>query len=82
MQKRCSNCSHAAQFSFVAIISSVGVSGRLQKSSAAVLLCDCCLQELCERLCSDDLCSAVNSAYTAVNQRLRERTSAQKSIFD
>jgi len=44
MQKLCSNCSEPAQFSVVAIISSVGVSGRLQKSSPAVLLCDDCLR--------------------------------------
>jgi hypothetical protein len=79
MQKTCSNCSQAAQFSLVAIISSVGVSGRLQKSCPAVLFCDSCLQELCELLCSDELYRSVNSALTALNERLRERMNAGNS---
>jgi len=77
MQKSCSNCSESACFSLVAIISTVGVSGRVQKSSPAVLFCDDCLRELRERLCSDKLQEAVNSAYTELNQRLRERSTAR-----
>ena len=79
MQKTCSNCSAAAQFSLIAIISSVGVSGRLQKSSPAVLFCNSCLEEVCERLCSHELCRSVSGALTALNQRLRERLSAGNS---
>ena len=71
MQKSCSNCSAPAGFSVVAIISTVGVGGRLQKASPAVLFCDACLKELSERLCSDTLSNAVNSAYTDVEGRLR-----------
>ena len=82
MQKLCSNCSEPAQFSVVAIISSVGVSGRLQKSSPAVLLCDDCLRDLCEHLHSTGLRKAVNSAYTTLNERLRERSTAKDRISD
>lgn len=82
MQKSCSNCSQPAQFSLVAIVSSVGVSGRLQKSSPAVLFCNDCLQELCERLCSNAVCEAVNSAYTTLNERLRVRSTARHSVGD
>ena len=74
MQKLCSNCSQPAGFSLVAIVSTVGVSARLQKSSTAVLFCDSCLQKFCDRLHSSTLRKAVNNAYTALNQRLRERT--------
>lgn len=77
MQKSCSNCAAAAQYSAVVIISTVGVSERVQKSSAAVLFCDACLREFNDRLCSDDLQKAVNSAYTALNHSLRERSTVQ-----
>ena len=79
MQKLCSNCSQSAQFSVVAIVSTVGVSGRLQKSSPAVLLCDDCLRDLCEHLHSTGLRKAVNSAYTTLNQRLRLCSAAKDS---
>lgn len=80
MQKSCSNCSEPAQFSVVAVISTVGVSGRLQKTSPAVLFCDACLKELGDRLCSDQFSNAVNSAYTAVEGRLRERAASQDGV--
>jgi hypothetical protein len=82
MQKSCSNCSQPARFSLVTIISTLGVSGRPQKSSPAVLFCDDCLRELCVRLCSDALCDAVNSALTALNERLLERSTAQNVFRD
>jgi hypothetical protein len=77
MQKSCSNCSESACFSLVAIISTVGVSGRVQKSSPVVLFCDDCLRELCERMCSEKLQEGVNSAYTSLRERLCERSTAQ-----
>ena len=80
MQKLCNNCSQPAQFSLVAIVSSVGVSGRLQKSSPAVLFCDDCLRKLSEHLHSSALRKAVNSAYTTLIQRLRERSAAENRI--
>lgn len=77
MQKSCSNCQQPVEYSVVVILSSVGVSPRLQKSSVAVSFCDDCLQELSERLCSEVLRKAVNSAYTELNQRSSERTKAK-----
>lgn len=74
MQKSCSNCLNEAQFSLVAIISTVGVSGRMQKSSKVVLFCAACLQKFNERLCAEAFCKAVNSTYTELSQQLKERT--------
>ena len=74
MQKLCSNCSGPAQFSVIAVISTIGVSGRLQQSSTAVLFCNDCLRELCGRLGSDAFSNAVNNAYTTLDARLRERS--------
>lgn len=82
MHKLCSNCSGPAQFSIIAIISSVGVRGRVQKSSAAVLFCDDCLRELSVCLPSDAFCDAVNNAYTTLNHRLRERSESQNISCD
>jgi len=69
MQKSCSNCRQSVEYSLNVILSSVGVSPRLQQSSVAVPFCADCLQELSERLCSDVLRKAVNNAYTELNQR-------------
>jgi hypothetical protein len=77
MLKVCSNCSRPAQFSLVAIISTLGVSERLQKSSPAVLFCDSCLQKFCDRLHSNALHKAVNNAYTTLKERLRMRSAAK-----
>ena len=82
MQKSCSNCLRPAQLSLVAIVSSVGVSKRVQKSSPAVLFCNDCLQELCEQLCSNALCEAVNRALTRLNELLRERSTAKDRITE
>lgn len=77
MQKSCSNCSAPAEFSVVAVVSTVGVSGRLQKTSPAVLFCDACLGEMADRLCSPPLSDAVNTAYTALAGLLVERMASQ-----
>jgi hypothetical protein len=82
MQKLCSNCSEPVQYSIVVMISTVDVSPRAQQSSAAVLFCEHCFRELSERLCSDRLRTAVNSALTELNERSRENSAAQKSMFD
>ena len=73
MQKLCSNCSAPAEYSIVAVVSTVGVTGRLQKTSPAVLFCDACLRELADHLCSPPFENAVNMAYTTLAGRLRER---------
>lgn len=81
MLKSCSNCSEPAQYSLVFVLSSVGVSPRSQKCSPAVLFCSDCLQELCEpeRLPTNDLRKAVNSAYTAIKQRSRQQSNTTNS---
>lgn len=82
MEKPCSNCVEKAQYSIVVTISTVGVSRRIQSYSSAVLFCEQCFRELSERLCSDKLREAVNSALTELSERLRERSTAQQSMFD
>ena len=79
MQKRCSNCAEEAQYSINIIVSSVGVSPRVQKASAAVLFCNDCRREFFERLCSDEMRIAVNNAYTSVAERVFKRTSSLTS---
>jgi hypothetical protein len=76
VQKLCSNCSETVRYSIVVIISSIGIIRRVQQSSSAVLFCERCFRELCERQCSDKLQQAVNNAYTQLNERLRERSTA------
>jgi hypothetical protein len=72
MQKLCSNCTQMAEYSLVFVFSSVGTSPRFQKCSPAVSFCDDCLRELCDCFCTNDLRTAVNSAYTALSQRSRK----------
>jgi len=82
MQKSCSNCSAPAEFSVVAVVSTVGISGRLQKTSPVVLFCHACLQELADRLCSPRLSDAVNTAYTALAAQLRGRAGSENGTND
>ena len=79
-QKLCSRCSRPAQWSFLCMISSVGASPRLQKSTHVVLFCDACFEQLCENehWGTDELREAVNRALTAINQRTAEHSSAAK----
>jgi hypothetical protein len=79
MQKGCTNCPQPAECSIVVILSTVGVSPRLQKSSAAILFCYECFEELSDTLCSDALRKAVNNAYTEQKQHLHEHVTSQKS---
>jgi hypothetical protein len=76
--KNCSNCDRPAVFSLNVIISTLGISQRLQEATSAVLFCDACLHELCGRLCSDALSDCVNNAYTTINRRLRDRIAMSK----
>lgn len=76
MVKVCSCCGRAAEFSLVMVISSVGISKRVQQCSGVVLFCDPCLQN---RLAgghwgSDKMRECVNNAYTQINRRLNERS--------
>jgi hypothetical protein len=77
MMKVCSCCPRPAEYSYVSILSSVGISKRLQKCSPAVLFCANCLQKRLKRehWGTDKLREAVNSAYTALNKGLQERLS-------
>jgi hypothetical protein len=78
MQKVCSNCLQPAECSIVVILSTVGVSPRLQKSSAAALFCYGCFEKLFDSLGSDALRTAVNKAYTHQKGLLRERLNASE----
>src|SRR2546430_319877 len=76
MQKLCSICSQTAQFSMNVIVSTVGVSKRLQQSSSATLFCDSCIQKANDRQHSTALRKLVNNAYTKLKERLVERSVA------
>jgi len=78
-QKSCSNCSGPAQFSMNIVVSTVGVSRRLQHSSSSVAFCPECLRELIDQICSAPLSLAVNSAYTRLNQQLEARSTTVDS---
>jgi hypothetical protein len=78
----CSNCSEPVQYSIVIMISTVGVSPRVQKSSPAVLFCQQCFWELSERLCSEKLRASVNGALTAVISACASARQLKKSMFD
>ena len=75
--KACHRCSQPAQYSLVVIVSTLGVSPRLQGCSVAILLCADCALTLheTERCGTSELHDAVNSAFTKLNQR---RASANK----
>jgi hypothetical protein len=79
MQRTCSNCAQSAQFSFNALISSLG-GKRVQKTSRVVLFCSDCLQEFIDSLCSDALSKVVNSVYAHLVERLRERSIQKESV--
>jgi hypothetical protein len=74
MQKVCSNCTRPADFSINVIVSTVGVSNRLQATSRAMLFCNACAHD---RSLSRALREAVNKLLTRVEQQLRERSTAQ-----
>jgi hypothetical protein len=78
MVKLCSCCSRPAEFSFVSVVSTVNASQRMQKCSSAVLFCGGCFQKHLtgERLDTDTLRDAVNSALTRLNADLRERSTS------
>jgi hypothetical protein len=76
MQKLCSICSQPARFSMNVLVSSIGVSKRLQQSSPAALFCDACIQKSSDRLHSNTLRKLVNNTYTQLKMRLRERSTA------
>ena len=76
VQKLCSNCAGEAEFSVVAVVSTVGMSGRLQQCSPVVLYCGQCLRELIEHFPPNALNTAVNRAYTQLNQRLQQRNAS------
>ena len=71
MEKLCSCCSQPAEYSLALIVSTVGVSPRMQRCSPVVLFCKSCIHALATEECwwaSADLSNALQSAYTAIKQ--------------
>ena len=62
MAKLCSCCSRPAQFSVALLLSTVGISRRIQQCSPVVLFCESCIHALCENegRGSTALCNAFN----------------------
>ena len=86
MQKQCKQCAENANLSLLLMLSTVGVSKRVQARPAVILLCtDCltaCLHELRESklLSKNALLEAVNNALTTVQTALRERMQSESDL--
>jgi hypothetical protein len=74
MLRVCICCSRPAQYSLALVLSTVGISRRMQQCSKVMLFCDLCIQKLCnsEHYASHELRERVNSVYTALNIRSGE----------
>ena len=75
MTKSCSCCSQPAEYSLALIVSTVGVSPRMQRCSPVVLFCKSCIHVLATEECwwaSAALCNALQRAYTATTQESSE----------
>ena len=70
MNKVCACCLNPAEYSVVSIVSSVGITPRVQKCSDVVLFCASCLRKFFEGKQSgtERLRKAVNRAYTRLNR--------------
>ncbi len=83
MQKQCKQCAGNAELSLLLMLSTVGISKRVQAGPPVILLCtDCltaCLHELrkSKLLSTNALLEAVNSALTAVQIALQERMKSE-----
>ena len=76
MAKSCSCCSRPAEYSLALILSTVGVSPRMQQCSPVVLFCKSCIHALATEECwwaSTDLSNALQCAYTATEQGSSDR---------
>src|SRR5579884_1155211 len=79
MAKSCSCCSQPAEYSLALILSTVGVSPRIQRCSPVVLFCKSCIHALATEECwwgSISLFNALQRAYTATKQRSGERSTS------
>lgn len=80
MAKSCSCCSQPAEHSLTLILSTVGVSPRMQQCSSVVLFCKSCIHALATQECwwgSTAIFNALQRAYTATTQRSGERSTAR-----
>jgi hypothetical protein len=48
MAKLCSGCSRPAEYSLAVVLSTLGISKRMQRCSPVVLFCKGCIHALCE----------------------------------
>ena len=69
--KQCRLCLAPARYSLAFVISTVGISPRLQQCSPVILLCDPCIHRLCQTstLASFELQDKLKRAYTAIAGR-------------
>jgi len=76
MAKSCSCCSQPAEYSLALILSTVGVSPRIQRCSPVVLFCKTCIHALATEECwwgSIALSNALQRVYTATTQDSSDR---------
>ena len=77
MAKSCSCCSQPADYSLALIVSTVGVSPRIQRCSSVVLFCKSCIHALATEECwwgSTALFNALQHAYTAIKEDSGDRS--------
>jgi len=76
MAKSCSCCSRPAEYSLALILSTVGVSPRMQRCFPVVLFCKSCIHALAKEECwwgSTALFKALQCAYTATEEYSSDR---------
>jgi hypothetical protein len=79
MKKSCSCCSQPVEYSLALVLSTVGISPRIQRCSPVVLFCKSCIHALATEECwwgSTTLCNALQRAYTATQQDSSDRLNA------
>jgi hypothetical protein len=76
--KACILCGYPAKYSLAVVLSTLGLQPRLEQCSKVTLLCDRCIHKLANSQCIalTVLQQLVNSVYTAIIRRRRERARA------
>jgi hypothetical protein len=75
--KSCDFCHRLADCSLVLVISTLGVSPRIQQCSESISLCKRCIQQLCDSdvaQSTSKLREVLKNAYTAIKRAFSERS--------
>lgn len=75
--KPCDICERLADCSLVLVISTLGVSPRIQQCSESISICKRCIQQLCDSDAAQSaskLRGVLRNAYTAIKHAFSERS--------